>query len=659
MPFVGDDNSEMRALIDGAFDLASEAATADDPADRSHQAGWLVLADWLDDHDDPRAAYLRARVEDQHAELHDWLQRHLAGWLGKLPRGAKVSIGNAAPGFVLTLSQAANPTPALIAAVAAGWLTLGKCNPPRHLPQFTSVRRLTLEVGTDDAALAALKGSDVEILTIANGWTITGNGYRALVDCPRLRHLSIDRGDHLDDVDLAALAPCPNLQQLSLTGCRAVRGARLDALPGLRALHLGATGLRPEALRICGPLKSLERLTLSGADYNGVVLAALPAMPALRSLTLASCSSATDSGMVCLERMPSLERLYLSGCKKLTGAGLARLARPDRLRYLLFHGGELRDVALTACLRPCVTLEEVSLGHFVGGISEVALLFLSDLPQLRQLSLLAGNGLTGEFLAHLCGAKRLETLTVLQAPLLDDHLKHLSALENLRRLSLSGCTELTGRGLRSLGALTRLEMLSLTECHGLDAQELAALNSVRSLRELNLNSCNTLSNDALGFLGELSELVSLTLAFCPMISELRPLANLSSLRSLDLHCCAGITDDALRPLAGLRSLQALHLNGVESLTDRGIAHLGELTNLQTLYLPACKKLTDASLEVLARLRNLQTLNLSYTGKYSLVGIAKLQSLRYLRSLYLGQCGLDLRELAAVQALFPGIRVSIW
>src|SRR5437762_1544922 len=129
MPFVADDHSEMRALIDGAYDLASEAEGVADSTDRSHLAGWLVLSDWL------------------------------AG-PGQVQPGAAPS--------AVHFRAAADPR-------------------GRH----------------NDAALAALKGSDVEILTIANGWTISQSGYYVLAGCPQLRRLSIDRGHYLDDDALA------------------------------------------------------------------------------------------------------------------------------------------------------------------------------------------------------------------------------------------------------------------------------------------------------------------------------------------------------------------------------------------------------------------------------------------------------------------------
>jgi Leucine-rich repeat (LRR) protein len=658
MPFVSDDNPEMRALLDGAIDLASEGENAASVTfgDRSHLAGWLVLSDWLDDHDDPRAAFLRARVEDRYTEVPEWVTRHLPEWLGAMPRGARVSISAGIPGLVLTLSPAAKPTPALLAAVAAGWLVLGKCNAPLHLPQFTSVRRLTLEVGTNDAALEALAGSDVEILTIRNGWTITGSGYGSLTRCPQLRRLSVDRGNFLDDAALASLAGCPNLQHLSLTACRSVTGSRLGELSSLRSLHLGATGVRADTLRRSEPMKSLERLVLSSTDYSGAVLASLPAMPALRSLWIHS-SNATDGGLVCLERMPALERLDLRGCRQLTGGSLSRLASPARLRLLWFTPHVPRDEALSSGLQPCVGLTELRLSAFPTGFGEAALNFLSGLTELRLLYLAGSDRLTGEFLARLRGATHLESLEI-HSPLFDEHFKHLSALTSLRKLNLDGCAAFTGSGLRHLAGLPRLETLSLSQCPALNNERLGALGSLRSLRELNLSGNKTLSDDGLRTLGELPDLVSLQLQNCTALGDLPSLAGMSSLQTLNLGA-TGISDDALRSLAGMHSLRLLSLYGNDTITDRGIAHLGELTSLQEIQLPTSSKLTDASLETLARLRNLQALSLNFTGTYTLAGVTKLKALRNLRSIVLSQCGLRPEDRDAVRALFPGIHVWIW
>jgi len=93
---------------------------------------------------------------------------------------------------------------------------------------------------------------------------------------------------------------------------------------------------------------------------------------------------------------------------------------------------------------------------------------------------------------------------------------------------------------------------------------------------------------------------------CPWITNLKPLAGMNSLQTLNLSGCQHLTD--VSSLAELSSLQTLDL-AMTGVTD--VSSLARLSSLQTLNLSLCARLKDVS--SLAGLSNLQTLDLSWSG----------------------------------------------
>ena len=109
------------------------------------------------------------------------------------------------------------------------------------------------------------------------------------------------------------------------------------------------------------------------------------------------------------------------------------------------------------------------------------------------------------------------------------------------------------------------------------------------------------------------------------IDHLSPIAELKSLRSLDLRNCRWLTD--LAALKGLKNLDSLRIERCEQLTD--LTPLAYLSELQALDLTLCSSLTDIS--PLSRLRNLRNLTLWFPVHLEdlspLAGLAKMQSLQ--------------------------------
>ncbi|HEV3261878.1 MAG TPA: hypothetical protein VG013_33820, partial [Gemmataceae bacterium] len=79
-------------------------------------------------------------------------------------------------------------------------------------------------------------------------------------------------------------------------------------------------------------------------------------------------------------------------------------------------------------------------------------------------------------------------------------------------------------------------------------------------------------------------------------ADLKELAALKGLRTLDLGFCKGVTNAGLKELAGLKGLQTLYLSYTQ-VKDAGLKELAVLTRLRELHL-ASTPVTDAGLKEL-------------------------------------------------------------
>jgi uncharacterized protein (TIGR02996 family) len=297
--------AELRSLLAGIADAP------DDPDRR------LVLADWLDDHDDPRAELIRWQVrrcleKGEHrsnplgvgadSQAHRFREAHeealgLAGtgvldyywgrpwvWLSRP--------GHCNPAQKLERSEG---VPAgLTPLMEAGWVE--RLNGPAQLVAdlghlLWAVNDLCVEDGDEadpEAVLAAV-----------------GNG-------TALRRLSLAGVGAPDDA-LRHLAPLTCLQYLDLD-CNRLTDAglkHLETLTRLETLSVAdAGGVTDAGLRHLAPLAGLRLLSLSRTGVTDAGLKELAVLTRLRALFLDS-TRVTDEGVKQLAALPQLERLRL------------------------------------------------------------------------------------------------------------------------------------------------------------------------------------------------------------------------------------------------------------------------------------------------------------------------------------------------------------
>eukprot|EP00242_Pyramimonas_sp_CCMP2087_P014610 CAMPEP_0198200836 /NCGR_PEP_ID=MMETSP1445-20131203/3757_1 /TAXON_ID=36898 /ORGANISM="Pyramimonas sp., Strain CCMP2087" /LENGTH=279 /DNA_ID=CAMNT_0043870997 /DNA_START=462 /DNA_END=1301 /DNA_ORIENTATION=- len=159
----------------------------------------------------------------------------------------------------------------------------------------------------------------------------------------------------------------------------------------------------------------------------------------------------------------------------------------------------------------------------------------------------------------------------------DDVLRALALLTGLTSLNLSGCVQVTDKGLRAaLAPLARLTNLNLAYCSGLtDKGVRALLPPLTTLTSLNLADCRGVTNEGLKALAPLTALTSLNLASCNRLTDegVRALTQLRSLTSLNLTHCHWLSDEGVRALASHTAITSLYLSGCSRVTKEGLRAL--------------------------------------------------------------------------------------
>ena len=222
------------------------------------------------------------------------------------------------------------------------------------------------------------------------------------------------------------------LSSLSLVECAGVEKADWSPLGGLPlvSVSLARCHLRGAALEILGEVGSLTSVNLSGTvgpNAKGLALLLKRGLPALSTLVLSDCRWVKDASLESLRVVPSLTSLNLSGCTQVTVAGLQWL-----------QGMLLADLNLNGPIP--------ATGNSAGGV------FLAPLVGLPLTSLdLAFSFLGDGGLEMLKGMPLVDlNLRKCQKLTADLLVSHLSDMQTLRRLNLSGCDWVKADALCSL-----------------------------------------------------------------------------------------------------------------------------------------------------------------------------------------------------------------
>ncbi|KEG09228.1 putative leucine-rich repeat protein (LRRP) [Trypanosoma grayi] len=314
-------------------------------------------------------------------------------------------------------------------------------------------------------------------------------------------------------------------------------------------------------------------MNLSGC--RGVkIVGALGRLPALRELNLRS-TAITDEDLRCLSASRSLVKIDLGGCRCVT------------------NESPLASIA---------TLEEVNLSGCRGATSAAA---FCTLPVLRSLDL-QSTAISDEELRCLSASLHLVKINVAECGRLTD-ISPLALMETLEEVYLCECARVRSFGV--LGTLPRLRVLDLSRTAITD-EELRLLSASRSLVKIDLQDCEHLTD--VSPLASVSTLVVMNLSGCRGVKIVGALGRLPALRELDLNGTS-VTNWELEDLSASRSLVKIALSYCMYITD--VSPLSSVQTLEEVDLSRCRYMMTVS--VLSRLSRLRVLRLdadSFNGQ---------------------------------------------
>ena len=431
----------------------------------------------------------------------------------------------------------------------------------------------------------------------------------------RIHKLAIDREDKITDFSpLAALASLNSLTIASLPEDIGTLLAAARELPSLTDLSLaGFAGDKPYDLRSLSQLTALTSLTISGSGATPILL---PPGLKVKNLKLSGVVVDDSTGWAALGTMPNLTTLSFSNIKNLTG--LEQVSVPALLELKITSGPA--DAALR--VRKLVTLQRLTLRS--SAITDVTpLAALTGLEEIdlidNQITSLAPLAPLGK-VRHLNA--RLNPVAGRVCPFGGD----ICALDaGTPNTFEQWC--LFGQGLPADFSWNDGPLIQVV------GHAVKALDSA-SGKDLDPATCRVIG-DSVQHLDSL-EISMVTVGLdVILLTDLRPLSSLTSLKNLVIEHAIQVTDvTPLAALTGLTKLSLKDMGGIDNSTlDATLSHLagleeltlqGSVATLQHVHdLPRLTKLdlfgatlfgvSLQSLEGIGGLPMLKDLSINYTN----------------------------------------------
>jgi len=379
---------------------------------------WLILADWLEEHDDPRAEFLRLSRRggfsgkiDQIALRH-WAKLHgetlLADSAEKIPlmfRRGWLMLQSWQYGSIerlATLKPSGWPTRVVVGSGSTEYLA-GVFSRIRHWCDAPEVR-FTIDGGTSLDWRLLNEIPAIDSLTLGNPSHL-GSLREPLRNLTGLRRLTVPPMDNRTPVSLnhffGALAEADTLRELRILGpITPTDPAQWRAMSALRHLHL---------------------LEIRGMGY--VDLANIDACIrgfSLRSLIVGRSFAARIAP-------------HLSGWTQLVELELQEMANESTTTF--------ESLINLDCL------ERLDLSILSGSITPALFAPLADVPRLRAINLDHARALTDACIATLSESQSLEELDISTCPRLSDRsLDALATMPTLRRVRVAHCPKITPSG---------------------------------------------------------------------------------------------------------------------------------------------------------------------------------------------------------------------
>jgi F-box/leucine-rich repeat protein 2/20 len=457
------------------------------------------------------------------------------------------------------------------------------------LPEDLSQRLLThlnKEGKIDDQVLEKVLDSSITSLDLSHCKQLADSSCIIIASrCSYLRRLVIGGCISITSAGLESIAQsCPQLEEVDIEGC----------------CNVGDTGVQAIA-RHCNQLRVIN---LAGCLQltNATVRDLSCLCPEIASISLKKCSQITDPVFGGIG--DKLQQLDLSECPQITDAAIMELANKsssNALQSLKLAGKNITDGSIKSLAAQC--------------------------PNLRDLELFGCESITDasvHFLARSC--TQLQVLNLTQCKNISDAAFSIlnsepGLLSNLQCLDLTRCTKVGDEGVCSVAQSCRgLVSLNLTSCEGVtDVAINAIANSCEYLRTLILGKCKKVTDaSVLELVQRCRSITVLDLQRCGITNQsvVTISATCAQLRELDVSA-TDITDDCIPLLSNLTKLEGLGLEDVR-LTETGVSAISNCTSLSSLKLAYCTGVTDLTLEKLAQL-SLKSVDFSYCNSMTAKG----------------------------------------
>lgn len=495
----------------------------------------------------------------------------------------------------------------------------------------TALRSLKLDSATDLVDLTALSDcTALEELTIAKGAFTTTQPLAAL---PRLRDLTLRdaralravdglgslslltdldlSGSALDSVD--GLEGSPALTHLRLSGCRGLDQIHaLMNIPTLQEVLLPSSNGRWSTRYVDAEVTELQSRLRKEAQAYASMHVGDPMVIRLRRLLMHDDVYHQRQALEVMRSFgPEYSAGVLSGCQlrsdgtvdipfgqvseSLMVAMIDAELVPGEQRHLSMGASLLASLAFvrklpqlqTLTLSGCQQLSTLSGLEHATNLQE---LVLEVCPELSDISALRGLRDLRRLVITSTGSGRGTLLAPIKAPMLEDSLRGLVRLEELR---IDRCSPVP---LAVIAALPHLKILNVPALS--PGQGFARLGGQSALEDIELQETREIED--LNALRHLTGLRRLVLGSSDRLRDLRPLAHLTTLTELIIGG-ERITD--LSPLSGLTGLTVMGLNEARGVTE--LSALSNLSQLRELVISGARQLKEVrTLRGLSRLEQL-------------------------------------------------------
>lgn len=541
------------------------------------------------------------------------------GYLGQLPRLAALNLSG-------TTIDGPASFPALSSCTGLQELDVSECmhvtSVATLLPRLTKLRVLNLSLtGIRDDSVAAMEAlADLEVLQLSGCPGVVS--VDALARLPVLQRLNLSA---TGVVDVAPLASCPQLWDLSLCSCATL--ATLQPLGQSRTLQrvdASNTPITSDSFGAEWGCASLEELDVHGCpELRGMAPGALRHLVALRRFN-ASETGLDNSGVAALAECTGLCEVQLSNSAV---TSLSLLGVVPTLQWIAaqhtavddegIDGLEVSDSLTSMDLTGCTNLRNVSALRTMrslttlvlrdSGVSDVSFAATWEQSGLRDLNLAGCAGICES--VQLKTMRGLEVLRLTGSGLSDAGLAAVAACPALRRLNVADCCGVTNLsplaevvGITHLDASnTAITTLGSSAVASEAAEHQWTWPATSRLRHIVLRGCAFLTDvSALRGLPELHS-ADFTSSGVTAVSFADSWAGCASLEEVMLSDCT-----SLQTVSGLWSAPHLMQLHLARTTVESVDGAETCASLEVLDVSECKRLKSLhSVRALPRLQQLQ------------------------------------------------------